>query len=364
MEDPPEGRNADKAVSPEAEPANGVDATATAGAGAATGQMGELPTDDSQEESSESVAGNRARRELQVILDILPSLKAEIADPSKLSDEIALKKLAEIFARLDSAAGVPQTIEMTGLPSGFAVGAPDIFPIFVFREKNESLPEGPEQLKNDFGYLAHVVNFAETENSTAPDGSVDGFLRRLRTSSEACGWRLDTMENILIASRDYTLKRVTDLRIRGMRDIADTLQLAADGFEALRVRYCVPRGVGAPAPAPIATAEPTPVEQQDDALHGQSAELTPPDGTDTQPELQERARRRQAVVYPLWEKAVPPITTSEQWAARASNLTPGDGRQIDGKTPRDYLSGKTRLQPKSVLWLAKAINITPEELPD
>jgi hypothetical protein len=72
--------------------------------------------------------------------------------------------------------------------------------------------------------------------------------------------------------------------------------------------------------------------------------------------VQQRAKRRQEAIYPQWEKAEPPITSCANWAARASEYT-SDGRAIDGNTARDYMNGKTvRLQPKSEIPLAKALN--------
>ncbi len=247
MEDPPEGRIADEAISPQPEPAAEADATATAEAGAATGQMSELPTDDSQEPSSESVAGDRARRELQVIIDILPSLKEEIADPSKLSDEIALTKLAEFFARLESAPGVPQTIGVGGLPSGFAAGGPPrILADLAPREKRLVLPAAPDELKRDFRLLAHGANYAETRETSLPDGTVDGFLDTLVAYASSLDMELDTMEKILITAKRYLRGRIVDMHATRRSEQAASLQFFADAFDQLLARFF--KAEGAPAP--------------------------------------------------------------------------------------------------------------------
>jgi hypothetical protein len=76
----------------------------------------------------------------------------------------------------------------------------------------------------------------------------------------------------------------------------------------------------------------------------------------------ERAARRHAKIDPLWSKPNPPITSSDEWARRASK---GLFKEIDRNTPRDYLNGKTKkLRQAKRIALASALGIDPLELPD
>jgi hypothetical protein len=78
--------------------------------------------------------------------------------------------------------------------------------------------------------------------------------------------------------------------------------------------------------------------------------------------VEQRAKRRQDFVYPLWARAQPPITSHEDWARRASK---GWLKEMDRSTPWDWVQGKTKkLRPRNRLALAKPLGIASSELPE
>src|SRR5579862_2795496 len=90
--------------------------------------------------------------------------------------------------------------------------------------------------------------------------------------------------------------------------------------------------------------EPTIIENEagveiDTASEAASPALAPEEPGIAEEKVDQRAKRRQDAIYPLWEKVRPPITSREDWAIRASKDME---TEISRNTVRDYLNGRTK----------------------
>jgi hypothetical protein len=119
-----------------------------------------------------------------------------------------------------------QIIGPVGVASAFASGTPGLKQQREFLEARHSLPDAPVEVKHEFRRLAHAAILAVTHSSSVPSGQVDDWLDRLRLED----YRIDTMEQILVASADH-------VRSLGADELAVGNSQRARRFEAFAARF-------------------------------------------------------------------------------------------------------------------------------
>jgi hypothetical protein len=117
---------------------------------------------------------------------------------------------------------------------GRGIHTPTVAPTRVFPETRHSLPDAPEDLKQEFRLLAQEAIILATRGSSNPLRGVDDWLDRLRIEGD---YSEGDMELLLCASRDNLRKtRVYELGIEHDEQ-AERCGSLALRFESLRVQF-------------------------------------------------------------------------------------------------------------------------------
>ncbi len=175
----------------------------------------------------------------------------ELADKDQLAREAEVVRQNDAFARgLPIEKGkhgfsieFPRQFDVDfgrggGLPSGFAAGVPHLAQQLDFRERRHSLHQvgvpGEEELKNEFGRLAHAAIVAVTFGTSVPLATVDDWIDWLEHEGHHCNGDIG---KLLILSRDYLSARSVNELGLGNLAKAEQLSRLAVQFGELLARF-------------------------------------------------------------------------------------------------------------------------------
>jgi hypothetical protein len=195
-------------------------------------------------------AVDRVRNDLRKLLQGLPP--AAVVPFIDLTQTIGLTGKPSDFA----AGGNLPVFEMSaigpvGLGSGFQPGLPDLDKQLQF--STQSLPDGPEDLRQEVADLAHTTITALTRNSSVPRAAPGDWLEELRKK----GYAFETMEELLVASAKYLDALVRDALAVGPFEDAERLTTIEKRFSELRARF-----FGSPITQTADADEPPPARPQ------------------------------------------------------------------------------------------------------